>query len=54
MTPCPTYGRRRDAISKITGREYKPFVYYGAADAENIIVIDGVGDRDHQGDGSIT
>ena len=28
-------------ISKITGREYKPFVYYGAADAENIIVAMG-------------
>ena len=25
-------------ISKITGREYKPFVYYGAADAENIVI----------------
>ena len=28
-------------ISKITGREYKPFVYYGAKDAENIIVAMG-------------
>ncbi|MEG2728160.1 MAG: pyruvate:ferredoxin (flavodoxin) oxidoreductase [Mucinivorans sp.] len=28
-------------ISKITGREYKPFTYYGAADAENIIVAMG-------------
>jgi pyruvate-ferredoxin/flavodoxin oxidoreductase len=28
-------------ISKITGREYKPFVYYGAEDAENIIVAMG-------------
>lgn len=28
-------------ISKITGRTYKPFVYYGAADAENIIVAMG-------------
>ena len=25
-------------ISKITGRDYKPFVYYGAKDAENVIV----------------
>jgi len=28
-------------ISKITGREYAPFTYYGAADAENIIVAMG-------------
>ncbi len=28
-------------ISKITGREYKPFVYYGAADAEHIIIAMG-------------
>ncbi len=28
-------------ISKITGREYKPFNYYGAADAEEIIVAMG-------------
>jgi len=28
-------------ISKITGREYKPFTYYGAHDAENIIVAMG-------------
>ena len=28
-------------ISKITGREYKPFVYYGAEDAENIVVAMG-------------
>jgi pyruvate-ferredoxin/flavodoxin oxidoreductase len=28
-------------ISKITGREYKPFNYYGAADAENIIIAMG-------------
>ena len=28
-------------ISKITGRDYKPFNYYGAADAENIIVAMG-------------
>ena len=28
-------------ISKITGREYKPFVYYGAEDAENIIIAMG-------------
>ena len=30
-----------EEISKITGREYKPFTYYGAADAENIIVAMG-------------
>ncbi|MBP3786280.1 MAG: pyruvate:ferredoxin (flavodoxin) oxidoreductase [Bacteroidaceae bacterium] len=29
------------AVSKITGREYKLFSYYGAADAENIIVAMG-------------
>ncbi|MDR2891025.1 MAG: pyruvate:ferredoxin (flavodoxin) oxidoreductase [Alistipes sp.] len=28
-------------ISKITGREYKPFTYYGAPDAENIVVAMG-------------
>ncbi len=28
-------------ISKLTGREYKPFTYYGAADAENIVVAMG-------------
>ena len=28
-------------ISKITGREYKPFDYYGAPDAENIIIAMG-------------
>jgi pyruvate-ferredoxin/flavodoxin oxidoreductase len=28
-------------ISKMTGREYKPFVYYGAADAENIVIAMG-------------
>ncbi len=28
-------------ISKITGRDYKPFVYYGAPDAENIIIAMG-------------
>ena len=28
-------------ISKITGREYKPFTYYGAPDAENIILAMG-------------
>ncbi len=30
-----------DEISKITGRKYRPFDYYGAADAENIIVAMG-------------
>ncbi|MDT8392367.1 MAG: pyruvate:ferredoxin (flavodoxin) oxidoreductase [Bacteroidales bacterium] len=29
------------AISKMTGREYHPFTYYGAKDAENIIVAMG-------------
>ncbi len=28
-------------ISKMTGREYKPFVYYGAPDAENIVIAMG-------------
>ena len=28
-------------ISKITGREYKPFTYYGAADAEYVVVAMG-------------
>lgn len=30
-----------ESINKITGRDYKPFNYYGAADAENIIVAMG-------------
>jgi pyruvate-ferredoxin/flavodoxin oxidoreductase len=30
-----------DKISEITGRKYRPFDYYGAADAENIIVAMG-------------
>ncbi len=30
-----------DQITKITGREYKPFNYYGAKDAENVIVAMG-------------
>ena len=28
-------------ITKLTGREYKPFIYYGAPDAENIIIAMG-------------
>ena len=28
-------------INKLTGRDYKPFVYYGAKDAENIIIAMG-------------
>ena len=30
-----------EQISKLTGREYKPFTYYGAGDAENIIMAMG-------------
>ena len=30
-----------DKISKITGRKYRPFSYYGAKDAENIIIAMG-------------
>ena len=30
-----------DELSKVTGRSYKPFTYYGAADAENIIIAMG-------------
>ncbi|MGD9605446.1 MAG: pyruvate:ferredoxin (flavodoxin) oxidoreductase [Bacilli bacterium] len=30
-----------DEISKVTGREYKPFVYYGAKDATDIIIAMG-------------
>lgn len=30
-----------EKISKITGREYKPFTYFGAADAENVVVAMG-------------
>ncbi|MCH5330712.1 MAG: 2-oxoacid:acceptor oxidoreductase family protein, partial [Alistipes sp.] len=32
---------KMEAISKITGREYKPFTYYGAADAEQVVVAMG-------------
>ncbi len=28
-------------ITKLTGREYHPFTYYGAEDAENIVVAMG-------------
>ncbi|MDR0364282.1 MAG: pyruvate:ferredoxin (flavodoxin) oxidoreductase [Bacteroidales bacterium] len=28
-------------ITKLTGREYKPFTYYGASDAENIVIAMG-------------
>ncbi len=30
-----------DKITKLTGREYKPFNYYGAEDATDIIVAMG-------------
>ncbi len=30
-----------DQVSKITGRKYRPFTYYGAADAENILIAMG-------------
>ncbi|MCQ2342709.1 MAG: pyruvate:ferredoxin (flavodoxin) oxidoreductase [Paludibacteraceae bacterium] len=30
-----------DKISEITGRKYRPFTYYGAADAENIVIAMG-------------
>ena len=30
-----------EQINKLTGRDYKPFVYYGAKDAENIIIAMG-------------
>ena len=30
-----------EEITKITGREYKPFMYYGADDAENVIIAIG-------------
>ena len=30
-----------DEIAKATGRQYKPFSYYGAADAENVIICMG-------------
>ena len=37
-------------ISAITGREYKPFTYYGDPDAENVIVAMGSVNRNDQGD----
>jgi len=36
-----TVAEYMDKISKLTGREYKPFTYYGAPDAENIIIAMG-------------
>ncbi|NLB10687.1 MAG: pyruvate:ferredoxin (flavodoxin) oxidoreductase [Clostridiaceae bacterium] len=30
-----------DDMTKLTGREYKPFVYYGAADAEEVVICMG-------------
>ena len=30
-----------DEISKLTGREYKPFRFHGAPDAENIVIAMG-------------
>jgi pyruvate-ferredoxin/flavodoxin oxidoreductase len=30
-----------DQISELTGRKYRPFTYYGAPDAENIIIAMG-------------
>ena len=40
--PIPDYvNHYMSEISKLTGREYKPFTYYGAPDAENIIVAMG-------------
>ncbi|MFV0345066.1 MAG: pyruvate:ferredoxin (flavodoxin) oxidoreductase [Bacteroidales bacterium] len=33
--------RYMDEVSKITGRHYKPFTYYGAEDAENIVIAMG-------------
>ena len=32
-----------DKISEITGRKYRPFTYYGAPDAENIVILMGSG-----------
>ncbi len=40
--PIPDYvNHYMGEISKLTGREYKPFTYYGAPDAENIILAMG-------------
>ncbi len=36
-----TVANYMDEISRLTGREYKPFTYYGAPDAENIIIAMG-------------
>ncbi|MDR2887616.1 MAG: pyruvate:ferredoxin (flavodoxin) oxidoreductase [Bacteroidales bacterium] len=41
-TPIPDIvNSYMEEINKITGREYKPFTYYGASDAENIIIAMG-------------
>jgi len=40
--PIPDYvNSYMQEINKLTGREYKPFTYYGAPDAENIVVAMG-------------
>jgi len=36
-----TVNEYMEKISKLTGRDYKPFTYYGAPDAENIIIAMG-------------
>ena len=41
-TPIPdVVAEYMDEISKITGRKYRPFTYYGAEDAENVVIAMG-------------
>ncbi|MBU0997045.1 MAG: pyruvate:ferredoxin (flavodoxin) oxidoreductase [Firmicutes bacterium] len=41
-TPIPdVVSEYLDEISKVTGRDYKPFTYYGAEDAEEVIIAMG-------------
>jgi pyruvate-ferredoxin/flavodoxin oxidoreductase len=41
---CPGIVQKvMDRFAKITGRQYRPFDYYGAPDAENIVIIMGSG-----------
>ncbi len=40
-TVYPIVEKYMNAISEATGRNYKPYTYYGAADAENVIVAMG-------------
>ncbi|MFW5877894.1 MAG: pyruvate:ferredoxin (flavodoxin) oxidoreductase, partial [bacterium] len=41
VTIADTVAEYMEEVSKITGRKYQPFTYYGAEDAENVVVAMG-------------